>query len=242
MSSDAHCYASTAAVILAGGKGTRLSSVISDRPKVLASVLKRPFIFYLLDQLKEAGLTSVVLSTGYMGDIVKAELGENYDSLKLSYSVEDTPLGTGGGLRLAINLIASDLVLVLNGDSYSDLDLDAFLEWFVLKDRECAIALVSVADAGRFGSVELAPDSKITSFTEKGAGRTGPGLINAGVYLMKRSLIAEIKEGEPYSLERELFSSLTDSGRLWGFPFEGPFIDIGTPESYAVAESFFADK
>jgi NDP-sugar pyrophosphorylase family protein len=242
MSKGTKGYNDITAVILAGGKGTRLQSAVSDRPKVLANVGGRPFISYLLDQLIEAGIKSVVLSTGYMSEMVVAELGESYKDLKLTYSVEDTPLGTGGGLRRALGFLEDEMVLVLNGDSYVDLDLGAFLKWFSLRDRDAAIALASVSDVSRYGSVELGEGGVITAFKEKEAGKGGEGLINAGVYLVKRSLVEEIKADEPYSLERELFVSLVKNARLWGFPFEGAFIDIGTPESYAVAESFFIEK
>ncbi|MBE9531412.1 MAG: nucleotidyltransferase family protein [Proteobacteria bacterium] len=236
-------YANITAVILAGGKGTRLRSAVSDRPKVMAHVLGRPFISYLLDQLSKAGLARVVLSTGYKAEMVSEELGESYGKMTLSYSVEDTPLGTGGGLRCALDLLESDFILVLNGDSFSAFDLGEFLKWFSLDGRDAAIALAKVPDVSRYGGVELNNDGAITSFVEKGAETTGAGLINAGVYLLKRSLIAEIKDGVPFSLERELFPSLINDGeRLWGFPFEGEFIDIGTPESYANAESFFSDN
>ncbi|MEE9542950.1 MAG: nucleotidyltransferase family protein [Thermodesulfobacteriota bacterium] len=249
MSSGAPGYADITAVILAGGKGTRLRDAVSDVPKVLARVLGRPFITYLLDQLDEAGLKKVVLSTGYMNEMVSAELGDSYKDLKLSYSVEETPLGTGGGLRKALGLLDSELALIMNGDSYADLDLKAFLEWFYLRDRKAAMALASVDDNSRYGSVEVSEDGAISAFKEKSAGNGKAGghggrggLINAGVYLVKRSLIAEIKEGAPYSLERELFPSLiSKEDGLWGYRFDGAFIDIGTPESYAMAESFFAD-
>lgn len=240
MSSGAKGYADITAVILAGGKGTRLQSAVADRPKVLAKVYGRPFISYLLDQLIEAGLTSVVLSTGYMNEMVAEELGDSYKGLKLTYSVEDTPLGTGGGLRRALDFLDDELILVLNGDSYAGLDLGAFLKWFSLRDRDAAIALASVGDVSRYGSVEIGTDGAISVFKEKEAGKAAAGLINAGVYLVKRSLVAEIKADAAYSLERELFVSLVnEGGRLWGFPFEGVFIDIGTPESYANAEEFF---
>src|SRR5687768_5619957 len=114
------------AVILAGGLGTRLRSVISDRPKVLARVLDRPFLTYLLDQLAAAGLNYVILCTGYLGEQVKAEFGTSYSSLRLAYSQEMVPLGTAGALQLALSLIPSETVLVLNGDSFCEVDLQRF--------------------------------------------------------------------------------------------------------------------
>jgi len=124
------------AVILAGGLGTRLQPVVPDKPKVLVEVLGRPFLVYLLDQLVSLGLHKVVLCTGYKGDKVQECFGGAYRSLRLLYSREDEPLGTGGALRLALPCFSSDTILVMNGDSYIDADLGTYLDWFFQKDRE----------------------------------------------------------------------------------------------------------
>ena len=117
--------AATTAVVLAGGVGSRLRAVVSDRPKVLAAIHKRPFLAYLLDLLEEAGIRQVVLSTGYMADLVEATIGPTYQRMRVSYSREASPLGTAGALRAALTCIATDSLLVMNGDSFCEVDLRA---------------------------------------------------------------------------------------------------------------------
>lgn len=225
------------AVILVGGLGTRLRSVISNRPKVLANILGRPFISFLLDQLLLADARDIVLCTGYMADDIHKQLGNTYKSLKLVYSREDVSLDTGGALRLALPHLNSDTVLVMNGDSFVNIDLTVYLDWFFNKNCQASLLLANVSDTGRFGKVVIARDSRILAFEEKGS-NSGPGWINAGVYLMKKPLIATIPAGTPFSLERKFFPKLVDKG-LYGFQFEGGFIDIGTPKTFALAEKFF---
>lgn len=224
-------------VILAGGLGSRLRSVLSDRPKVLAEVLGRPFLIFLFDQLVHAGACEVVLCTGYMADNVKEEIGNTYRSLRIKHSMEDVPLGTGGALRLALPLIKSDTVMVMNGDSYVNADLKTFLEWFLLKNIVAALLLAKTLDTSRFGRVVISSDGHIETFEEKG-GIEGDGWINAGIYLLKKKVVETISPGKKFSLERELFPSLIDK-KFYGYRYEGEFIDIGTPKSFLKAEKFF---
>ena len=228
------------AVILAGGLGTRLQSVVPDKPKVLAEISGRPFLAYLLEQLSCSGVRKVVLCSGYMANKVEECFEETYKTLRLLYSREEQPLGTGGALRLALPRFWSDTVLVMNGDSYMDADIAVYVDRFLRKGCQAALILTKVPDTARYGRVTIDENENITAFDEKGTG-SGPGWINAGIYLMKKSLIASIPTGRPYSLERELLPAL--AGReLSGFCCEGRFIDIGTPESYTEAEDFFAGK
>ncbi len=225
------------AVILAGGFGTRLRSAVSDRPKVLAEVSGRPFLSYLLEQIASAGLREVVICVGYMAEKIQDRFGETYGPLHISYSREYEPLGTAGAARLALPILSSDVVLVMNGDSYTDVDLSAYASWFWQKGCKAAILLTKVPDAARYGRVILNEDEGIVAFREKQSD-SGAGWINAGIYLMERSLITSIDSGRPCSWEREFFPSLVGKG-LFGFCTEGRFIDIGTPESYAETEAFF---
>ncbi len=226
--------AGVTAAILAGGMGTRLRSVVSDRPKVLAEVAGRPFLGFLLDQLAAAGVGRAVLCTGYLGENVCTEFGESYGNLHLQYSRESSPLGTGGGLRLALPLFESDFVLVMNGDSYCDVDLSAFWAWHYDRHGSASMVLAEVPDTARYGSVCTDDDGQILSFEEKG-GREGPGWINAGIYLLARRLVMTIPVGRSVSLEREAFPGWVGRG-LYGYRSDGRFLDIGTPESYATAE------
>lgn len=224
--------------ILAGGKGTRLRSVVSDKPKVLADVNNRPFLAYLLDKVERSGFKEVIFCSRYMANAIESFFGPCYNSLNIKYSEEETPLDTGGALRHSLLKVTSDVILVMNGDSYIEADLVSFVDSFYQKGQDACMMLTEVSDVARFGSVLFDHEMAITSFEEKG-NLTGPGWINAGVYLLKRSLIAEIPEGCPFSLEREFFPNLSRKG-LFGYCAKGDFIDIGTPESYATAEKFFA--
>ena len=224
-------------VILAGGLGTRLRSVVSGRPKVLANVLGRPFMTFLLDQLVLADLRNVVLCTGYMADEIHKQLGNTYKSLRMVYSREDVPLDTGGALRLALPHLNSDTVLVMNGDSFVNIDLKIYMDWFFKKNCRASLLLTNVFDTRRYGKVLVAKNGCLLAFEEKGL-NSGPGWINAGVYIMKKSLIATIPDGTSFSLEREFLPKLLGKG-FYGYCFDGEFIDIGTPKTLALAEEFF---
>jgi NDP-sugar pyrophosphorylase family protein len=213
--------------------------VLADRPKPLAPVGGRPFIVRLLEQVARAGWSQAVLCTGHMAEAVEEALGEAQAGLPLVYSREPEPLGTGGALRLALPLLESDPVLVLNGDSWAEVDLAVLADEHRRRGAPATLALVEVADAARFGRVRLGADGAVERFEEKAAAHL-PGLINAGIYLLSRRLIEAIPAGRPVSLEREVFPSLVGRG-LSGVVFPGRFIDIGTPESLAEAESFFRE-
>lgn len=224
-------------IILAGGMGTRLKPVISDSQKVLATVWGRSFLSFLLDQLIQAGFSRVILSTGYEAEQVEAEFGQTYKSLFVVYSKEVSPLGTGGAVRHALPLIESDTILVMNGDSFIDADLNAYIDWFSEKGKQAAILLTRANDTDRYGRITVQEDGCILSFEEKVAKR-GSGWINAGVYLLRKSLLESIPFGRASSLEMDLFPHLVDKG-LYGYKSDSKFIDIGTPDSYAMAEDFF---
>jgi len=223
--------------ILAGGLGTRLRSRIADRPKVMAPVRGRPYLTYLLDQLAGAGLRDVVLLTGFMADLVQATLGDSYAGMRLAYSAEPAPLGTGGALRLALPLLSTPAVLLLNGDSYCDVAVPELWAFHQRQRAAVSLTLCQVADTSRFGGVRLVGD-RVERFDEKQAAG-GPGCINAGVYIINRNRVEEIPPGRPVSLEREMFPAWANDGCVHGFLCSGRFLDIGTPESYTEAETFF---
>jgi D-glycero-alpha-D-manno-heptose 1-phosphate guanylyltransferase len=227
----------TTTAILAGGVGSRLRTVVADRPKALACVGARPFLAYLLDQLVAAGARDVVLCTGYLGDPIRILFGESYGTLCLRYSQESTPLGTAGALRLALPLFKSDPVLVMNGDSYCEANLGDFYLWHAAQHAKATLLLTQVSHTGRFGQVQVSHDGKVTAFQEKGSGQS-PGWINAGIYLIQRDWLEGIPRQRAVSLEREVFPAWIGRG-LYGFQSESRFVDIGTPESYARAQSFF---
>lgn len=226
------------AAILAGGLGTRLQAVVSDRPKVLAMVRGKPFLAYLLDQLMGAGIRHVVLMTGYRGEQIRDVFGQRYRRIHLEYSLENSPLGTAGAIRLALPRIASDTVLMMNGDSYCAADLGKFQAFHQQQAADASLVLTRVADTSRFGQVELTPDNRVARFLEKQQSG-GKGWINAGIYLIRRSLIEEIPPGQAVSMERETFPRWAQDKKLCGFTEESIFLDIGTPESYETAGEFF---
>ena len=227
------------AAVLAGGFGTRLRPVMAACPKVLAPVAGRPFLSYLLQQLADAGVTKTVLCTGHLAAQVREATGESYAAMRLLYSQEQQPLGTAGALRGALPLLDTDPVLVLNGDSYCELDLRKFCGWHKAKHAAAAVALAQVPDVSRFGRVECGSEQRIVRFGEKNG--SGPGWINAGIYLIAARLLAAIPNGACRSLEHECFPAWLEEG-LYGYAAGSNFLDIGTPESYAEAESFFAAR
>lgn len=226
--------------ILAGGKGTRLQSVVSDRPKPLAAVAERPFLAYQLDQLAAAGIRRVVLCTGYMGAQVKCAFGASYAGMRLEYSLESVPLGTGGALRNALAHITSNPVLVMNGDSYCDANLADFWTFHCQRHADASILLAEVGEADRYGQVRVDDQQRVAAFVEKGAS-AGPGWINAGIYLIARRLLESIPPGKAVSLEREVFPGWV-AARFYGHRCRARFLDIGTPESYALAEAFLTRR
>jgi D-glycero-alpha-D-manno-heptose 1-phosphate guanylyltransferase len=228
------------AFVLCGGAGTRLRPVLADRPKSMALISGTPFLQLLLDRLRSQGVGDVILGTGYMAEKIESSFGcGNKFALRIQYSREDEPLGTGGALKLAEPLI-SDPVLVLNGDSYVEWSLVPMLELLTAKDADMVVVLHAVADVARYGSVALDNDGRITQFLEKGA-RGGPGLINAGVYLLRKQIVRHLPAGTAISLEREVFPRLLDRG-VYGLICKGLFIDIGIPDDFKRAQTLLAPR
>jgi NDP-sugar pyrophosphorylase family protein len=228
----------TWAMILAGGMGTRLRAAVADRPKVMALVLGRPFITFLLDRLAGAGIRNVVLCTGYRADHVKQELGNTYGPIRLVYSTEPAPLGTGGALALGATLCDSEHVLALNGDSYCSADLEHLWQRHLDRPARATIQLAHMPDTSRYGQVRVESDGHVAAFEEKRP-NGGAGWINAGIYCLSRNVLERIAPATNVSIERDVFPSLIGHG-LYAADGEAPLLDIGTPESYAQAAAFLA--
>ena len=223
------------AFVLCGGQGTRLRPVVADRPKSMALISGTPFLQLLLDHLKSQEVDDVVLGTGYMSEQIESYFGSGTKlGLRIRYSREHEPLGTGGALKLAEPLV-SDPVLVLNGDTYLKSSIGRMLDLFTDKRAEMVIALQAVADVSRYGSVAIDPDGRITAFVEKGAAE-GAGLINAGVYLLRKRIIRDLAADRAISLERDVLPRLLDRG-VYGLICSGLFIDIGIPEDLERAQT-----
>lgn len=229
------------AMILVGGKGTRLRSVVGDRPKPMAEVAGRPFVEWLLALLYDQGTRRVVLCTGHLAEHMEAYFDDGRRwNMELQYSRDPFPLGTAGAVRHALDKVRGDRFLVLNGDSYCRFDPGLLLRTHVSAGAEATLWLVEADDRRRFGSVCVGADGTVESFAEKSS-EFGTGRINAGVYLIERGAAETIPAGRSISLENDFFPSLVGRG-LCAVVGEDPFTDIGTPESYAGASEFIAGE
>ncbi len=228
------------AVILAGGLGTRLRGVVDDRPKPMADVCGRPFLEILLNDLKSAGVTDIIFAVGYLGELIEDYFGDgSVFDVNIHYSWEKEQLGTAGAIKNALAYITDERVLVLNGDTYYKMDYRAVFNSAVADDTDMTIVLRKVQDVSRYGKVTL-DDKKIVRFNEKSndtsntlqPGQSVPGLINGGVYVMRKSLIETIPHGK-VSIENESIPQWIAEGKLIeGYVHDGYFIDIGIPEDY----------
>jgi len=223
-------------VILCGGFGKRLKSIISDRPKPMAEIEGKPFIQFLIECFSNFGIERFILCTGYKDNIIRQYFQDRYGDKEILISKEDKPLGTGGSLRHAIHLIENNPFFVINGDSFCKLNIYDFYKFHVLKKALVSIALVKVKNTEKFGYVNVDTLGSITKFDEKN-GSIQEGLINAGIYLMNRDIFSYLKEyPNIFSLEHDLFPGLINKG-LFGMKSDCQyFMDIGTPESFFRAQ------
>ncbi len=229
------------AVILAGGKGTRLQSVLQGGQKVVAPVAGKPFLAHLLAQLEASGVRKCVLCVGFQAQEVRESLGDSFGQIGLTYATEDQPLGTAGALRNALPHIDSDVALVLNGDSHCPCDFAALLAARESHDAAGAILLTHVEDASPYGAVETNDAGHIIAFHEKG--QSGPGWVNAGIYALKRDFIQSIPENETVSIETRTFPGAVRKGLcIIGYQTNESLLDIGVPERYAEAGARFGMK
>jgi D-glycero-alpha-D-manno-heptose 1-phosphate guanylyltransferase len=221
------------AIVLAGGFGTRLASVIQGMPKVLAPVGDRPFLELLLQRLRQKGIERVILSVGYLAGMIRERFGERFGGLELAYAVEEEPLGTGGAVRRALAMAGSGAVFVLNGDTLVDLDYAAMLARHLECGVAVSIAVAEAADCTRYGRV-FVRENRVVGFAEKG--QPGPGKINTGAYVMNRDVFASYKMPAAFSLEMDFFAPRIQELRPLAFLTSGYFIDIGIPEDLLRAQ------
>jgi D-glycero-alpha-D-manno-heptose 1-phosphate guanylyltransferase len=221
------------AIVLAGGLGTRLRSIVADLPKAMAPVNGRPFLAHLLDALVAARFDAAILAVGYKSGQIRKHFGERYRSLLLRYSVETEPLGTGGAMRLAMEHVRTPTVFALNGDTYLELDYGAMLAAHDQAGASLTVAVHAVPDAGRYGALDI-DDGRLRGFFEKG--RPGPGMINAGAYLLRRELLDRYSLTRAFSFETDFLVPHVKEIKPLAFPTQGIFIDIGVPDDYARAQ------
>jgi D-glycero-alpha-D-manno-heptose 1-phosphate guanylyltransferase len=214
------------AVVLMGGFGTRLKSVSGNTPKPMVNVSGKPFVYHLLEKLERAGCNRIILSLHYMAeDIKKKILKDSPVDCELVFVVEDSPRGTGGGLKLAAESILSEKFIALNGDTFTSLDYQKF--FFDNRKAEFVIAGLRVPDANRYGSMSFNEMNILTDMQEKGM--SGAAIINSGTYLISKSTLLAIPQDQ-FSFEEEFISKSLGSAKV--YLFSGDFIDIGIPEDY----------
>ena len=227
------------ASILAGGFGTRLQSVVNDVPKPMAPINNIPFLNYVFDYLKFYQIEHVVLSTGYLAEKILDYYKEEFNGIKISYTKEETPLGTGGGIRLAMTKCTTKDVLILNGDSFFDVDINIHYSNHVLKQANCTLALRKVDNAARYGTIQLGDLNAIDAFKEKDSVER-EGLINGGVYILNREIyLSKTEVNSAFSIEKDFYEKRIKELTIFGFEYNGYFIDIGIPEDYKKAQDEF---
>ena len=219
------------AILLAGGLGTRLQSVVNDRPKPMALIEGRPFMEYVVHELSRHGIRDIIFAVGYKGSMVEEHFGDGTSfGVNASYAYEEALLGTAGAIRNAAGFITDERVFVLNADTFYQIDYGRLPSLMDEKNLDMTLVLREVPDVSRYGQAVL-EESMLTGFNEKNQ-KAEPGTINGGVYLIKRSLIDEIPAGK-VSLENEMIPKwMGEKKRLGGFVNDGYFIDIGIPEDY----------
>lgn len=227
------CLAGIDVAILAGGLGTRIRGVLGDTPKVLAPIAGRPFLDHLLDRLAGFGARRAVLCLGHLAARIEAHLARSTPPLPVETATEPEALGTAGALALARPMLRSDPVLVMNGDTWADADLCAFLAAHRTAGTAATLLCVEVEERGRYGSIDCDAEGRVVRFREKDAGLRGPGLVSAGTYLLSAALLDRLAAGTPSSLEHDVLTPLAPD--IHAHRSRAAFIDIGTPESLEAA-------
>ena len=222
------------AVVLAGGYATRLRPISYALPKLLFPVLGKPMIYWALDMLEGMGIEKVVLAVNYLADPLRSEVGSNYKGINIEYSLEKSPLGTGGPIKLASEATRLDETFIaMNGDVIANIDLEKMLKQHAKTKASITDALHEVRNPARFGSAEIDREARIRRFVEKPRSKDAHSrLINAGVYMIEPEILSMIPAKRKVSLEREIFPRLARDGKLFGFPFSGDWFDIGNLSDY----------
>jgi len=221
------------ALILCGGTGSRLQPVVSDVPKALATVAGKPVIHRIFDHLIANGIEECVLCTGYMGAMIQKTIGNRYEGLRIMYSHETSPLGTGGAVKKAVEDLSLAACLVINGDTLFDYDVREFIEWSVRSEAVATILLTALDDAQDYGLVVTDDAHRVLSFQEKPTQPTA-GLVNTGVYYFQAVALDDFLSGSTLSMETDILPSLVN-GRLYASIVSGAFQDIGTPGRFEAA-------
>ncbi len=224
-------------IILAGGLGTRLRNTIGEIPKCLAEVAKKPFLHYQIEYLLKQGVTSFIFSLGYKSEMVINYVQSTFPKLNCQFSVESEPLGTGGAIKKALKLTKSKFVLVTNGDTYFDINLDSLFRKANENNYPFTIALFKVNQNIRYGYVSITDENLITQFNEKKEAVNV--LVNSGFYLIDNSQISFLDFQDKFSLEIDFFNLAIINKLIYSVEYDANFIDIGIPQDYEIAQTFF---
>ncbi|QGQ98486.1 D-glycero-D-manno-heptose 1-phosphate guanosyltransferase [Paenibacillus psychroresistens] len=222
------------AIILAGGLGSRLRSVVADVPKPMAPINNQPFLKYLMDYLDKEGITKVILSTGYKHEVIEACFGSRYKDIEIVYSIEDQPLGTGGAIKKALDKVTSENVFILNGDTFFNVNLQQLLEKHLELNSLLTFSLKPMTQFDRYGIVKTNAD-RIVAFTEKMYCESGN--INGGVYVAQSSLFNQLDLPDKFSFETDYMVRYVEELNFNALISDKYFIDIGIPEDYSKAQS-----
>lgn len=224
------------AIILAGGLGTRLKHLLNNVPKPMAPVNNLPFLEYIFKYLKSQNISSVILSVGYKYKSIQAYFKYSFHGIKIQYSIEETPLGTGGAIKKAMELVESKNAFILNGDTFFNVDLSKMQKAHLITNSKFTLALKELTDFDRYGLVEI-KNNIVINFLEKQP--TKSGLINGGTYLLNRDEFLKTDWPERFSFEKEFLETYYKNWHFNAYISTGYFIDIGIPEDYYKATTDF---
>jgi D-glycero-alpha-D-manno-heptose 1-phosphate guanylyltransferase len=227
------------AILLAGGKGTRLAARLSNIPKPMVPIAGRPFLEWLLEALAAQGCSRVHLSVGHLHQKIQDHFQTSFAGMPIEYVIEDSPLGTGGAIRTALAHVRSESAFVLNGDTYARIDYSRMWSEHQRHGKSLSMSVVHQNDTGRYGQVVLDHDT-VSSFREKGT--AGPGWINAGVYIIRKDIHWPEHLGARFSFENDFLAPEIVALRPWCHKSRGYFIDIGIPEDLDRAQTEFAEQ
>lgn len=224
-------------IILAGGLGTRLKSVVNETPKCMALVANKPFLSYLFDQLEQAKFSHIVLALGYKAEIIINWLQNQKRSFNISYIIEEEPLGTGGAIKLALSKIKGENTFILNGDTLFRINFQELLIFHKDKEADISLALKKMTEFDRYGSVNINHEGRITKFEEKKY--LEQGLINGGIYIINKNIFVSIDTSSKFSFEKEVLENKVEDLKIFGLSYDDYFIDIGIPTDYDKANIDF---
>jgi D-glycero-alpha-D-manno-heptose 1-phosphate guanylyltransferase len=220
----------TEAIVLAGGKGTRLQEFVSELPKVMAPVAGKPFISYVIDYMLMQGIQHFIFALGYKSNVVISYLEEQYPTLSYKAVIEDELSGTGGAIKNALAETTAENIFIINGDTLFKAEYRSIDDFHLNSKASCSVALKFMNNVERYGTVEINGEGKIISFIEKQLNKTG--LINGGVYILNKNEFLQKPFPNVFSFEHDYLEKYSNSDAFYGIEQEGYFIDIGIPEDY----------